>query len=187
MRIGGERITQFILHECICQDLNLEHMLVPRVGDVNCLYDALMFDVNRTTSLSDTEVEGNFAEGVVIRPYIKDYVSRGGSTFILKKKHPKFAEKNAEKKPKVIREDLAKLNLEFRGYINKNRIESVFSKEGEIEDIKQIGKYIKLALADAREDFVKDYEDEIAELDKGELKKVFNVGGVIANLLKEYL
>ena len=61
-------------------------------------------------------------------------------------------------------------------------MQSVFSKDGPIEDRKDIGKYIKTILADAKEDFLKDYP-EVATLDKAQQKTVYNVGSTIAKML----
>lgn len=74
---------------------------------------------------------------------------------------------------------------EFKSYITENRLLSVFSKEGQIQSPKEIGKYIKLLLTDAQDDFLKD--NDISHLDKQQQKDVFNVGSLIANMLKSYL
>ena len=64
-----------------------------------------------------------------------------------------------------------------------------FSKHGEIQTPKDIGKYIKLILEDAKEDFLKDYNinELVIDLDKNKEKAIFNVGSRIVNLLKSKL
>ena len=42
----------------------------------------------------------------------------------------------------------------WSGYINENRLADLFSKYGEIQSNAEIGKYIKLMLEDAKEDFL---------------------------------
>ena len=74
------------------------------------------------------------------------------------------------------------LNAAFREYINEQRMDNVFSKEGPIADKSQIGKYIGLILVDAIEDFTKDYP-EAETLDKKQRKAVFNVGSAVAKML----
>ena len=135
----------------------------------------------------------NEMEGVVIMPFDKIYRSPVGELFHIKKKNKKFKEVAGElkrRKQKLQKEGnplVRKLNDEFRKYINENRLQSVFSKHGEIESIKDMGKYIRLLLEDAQIDFEKDKVDEIAELEPKDLKKVYNVGGSSAALLKKHL
>ncbi len=115
-------------------------------------------------------------EGFVIRPKDKNYYSHTGSRFILKKKSESFSEK-MEKKQTTQRQ-VSPLNLEFRRYINENRVKNVFSKYGEIETSKDIAKYIKYVLEDAKEDFIKDTPN-FQDIPKDEYKAVFNVGSSI--------
>lgn len=141
-------------------------------------------------SLVAKEYLGNdakaIAEGVVVKPRYKTYQSPEGSLFYLKKKNEKFAEKTKVNKPeKQIDYSILSLKNQFVDYVNENRVLSVFSKCGEIQDVKQIGQYIQLIIADAREDFERD--TDISNLTKDELKTVYNVGNIIVNILKKYL
>jgi hypothetical protein len=109
-----------------------------------------------------------------------------GSRFILKKKSDEFAEKMKVKQPKAkISNEVMKANLEFRSYITDNRILGIFSKHGELENMKNFGKYINLVLDDAKEDFLKD--NDISDMEPKAQKQVFSVGGLIAQKLKGYL
>ena len=67
------------------------------------------------------------------------------------------------------------------------RLQAVFSKNGEIERPDQIGDFIRLVLTDAKEDFLQDNQEAVDALDKAKQKRVYNVGSMIAFLLKEYL
>jgi Rnl2 family RNA ligase len=164
---------------------------VPVLDIVQGLQAALDYDVDRCSCIQN--IEGNTMEGVVIKPRDKVYKLHCGSTFLLKKKNEKFAER--EKKVKVPRvqkehrEEVVQMHEAFLGLINDNRLKSVFSKEGEIEEPRQIGKYIKLVMEDAKKDFFDscDVEKATAAFNKDELKFIFNVGNAIVGLLKEYL
>ena len=160
-----------------------ENHIAPIVGVVQGLDEALSINSEFDSWLSSAE--DNICEGIVIVPYRRVYQTDNGETFILKKKNDAFIEKKAAPKTVVVDTEVQRLNSEFLLYINDNRLQSVFSKEGEIESPKEIGKYIRLILEDAKDDFLKD--NDIAELDGGQIKQVFNVGGVIANMLKGYL
>ncbi len=159
----------------------LSKYMVPVIGFINGLENALNYTPNNFDEI----------EGIVIKPYEKVYTNVVGKTFYLKNKNPKFEEKGNKKKksekPKYS-ERAEGLKREFNSYITKNRLLSVFSKEGEIEDQKEIGKYIKLVLEDAKEDFYKDNQDfDEGQFGKDELKYIFNVGAIIVEMLKEYL
>lgn len=158
--------------------------IVPVVGIARSLQEALNFDTDFDSILSDKG--DNICEGVVIQP-VSVYFDYNGSPFILKKKNEKFGEKQKAPKEIVVDTDVQRLNLEFRSYINDSRLQSVFSKEGEIQSPQEIGKYIRLILEDAKGDFLKDFGDEFDQMDKGQQRNVLNVGSTVANMLKEYL
>lgn len=160
---------------------------VPVITFNSSLSDALNFDVENLIS-RQYPTEGNMAEGIVIVP--QRLYTNGQSYFMLKKKSDKFQEKQKERKTvkqfSNLSSELLQLKNDFMEYINENRIESVFSKEGEIENIEDLGKYIKLVLNDAIEDFEKDYD--ISHLNKNDRKLIFkDVGKQIANFLKNRL
>jgi Rnl2 family RNA ligase len=162
---------------------------VPVLGVISGLQSALEFDVNLLSELK--KVEGNIIEGVVIKPRDKVYRMHCGSIFYLKKKGERFAEKEQRVKvprqQKEYRPEVIQMHEAFLGLINDNRLKSIFSKEGEIQEPKQIGKYIKLIIEDAKEEFWKDNTEELVPFNKDELKFVFNVGNIVVGLLKEYL
>ena len=130
---------------------------------------------------------GTLIEGVVIKPLFHNYYSPVGERFVLKKKNEEFAEKSKTKKksPKKHSPEVEETRQEFESFINENRALSVFSKEGEIGDGREIGKYIKLVLEDAKEDFFK--ENSIDGFTKDEEKYIFNVSGQIVPILRKYL
>lgn len=161
----------------------LEHFLVKRFALIEGLENALNFDCHVVNE------NGSLIEGVVIKPYKDNYISPVGERFLIKKKNPEFSEREKVTKVKAIKEsfrpEVIELSKIFASYVNENRVLSIFSKEGEIDNPKEIGKYIKLVLEDAKEDFLK--ENELIEMDKKEEKFVYNVGNTIVNILQKYL
>lgn len=165
--------------------MGLQQNVLPIVATVTGLQVALDFDVEFNSLLNP--IEGNICEGIVIAPFAKVYYDSLGRRFCLKKKNEKFMEKIKAPKPKrPAAPVITRLNLEFRSYITDNRLQTIFSQYGEIEEPSQIGEYIKLVLGDAKEDFAKDSK-EVASLPQKDQRKVFNVGSQIALMLKEYL
>ncbi len=159
---------------------------LPSVARVQGLQAALDYNVEFNSLLNP--IEDNICEGIVIKPYRKVYYDKKGRWFCLKKKNEKFMERvKAPKPPQPSDPEVTRLNLLFRGYINDNRLQSVFSKEGEIEEPSQIGTYIKMVLEDAKTDFLLEYGEDVATLGKKELRQVYNLGGTIAKMLKGYL
>jgi len=155
--------------------------IVPQLSIVHNLKEALQFDPAFDSKILNES--GNLAEAIVIMPYYKVYQEQ--STFILKIKNESFNEKAKAKKPVIIDSEVDMFHMEFLRFVNDNRLQSVFSKHGTIESKQQIGDYLKLLVEDAKEDFLKEYD--IYSLDAGQQKKVFNIGSIGFQLLKEYL
>lgn len=122
---------------------------------------------------------GNCAEGIVIKPLKKVFIDSSGSVFYLKKKNPKFNERSGGKKSRKV-QDLIETPL--LSYINQNRVDSVYSKEGRITDKKDMKKYINLVIDDAIEDYLKDEPDGI--IDKQTKRGVSSI--IARMLLKEF-
>lgn len=171
----------FVDPSFIYENKILSGYMVPVFGLIKGIDNALSFEPEGFN-------DGKF-EGLVIKPYRGVYYNKKGNLFCLKKKSPLFSEKgNKEKKkekPKFS-EDVEELHQIFGQYINKNRVLSIFSKHGEIEESNQIGDYIKLTLEDAKEDFFKSGHI-ISEKDAKEIKYIFNHSKKIVPILQEYL
>lgn len=172
--------------EAHLKNLGLIDYLVPKIDVVKGLQNALDYPIEFDSKLTD--LVNNQCEGIVIKPYGKVYVDGNGSPFYLKKKNAKFSE-GKEKKPKEPeKEEVVYLQEAIKDFINDNRLQSCFSKEGEINYPEEIGKYIKLIMEDVRKDFLKDYQEELEKLDKKDQKKVFGIcGREISKLLTKYL
>jgi len=187
MRINGLMVSQGDFWNAMSQ-MGLIHHCVPTIASVMNLKTALEYDINRDSFvLPRIADDSNIMEGVVIKPLNSVLISPQGATFMIKKKNRAFLEQKS--KPREPRKpddpQVAALNLEFRELINENRLQSVFSKHGEIERHNQIGDYIRLVLEDAKEDFLK--EHSVDGLDKAQTRAVFNMGSTIANMVKAYL
>lgn len=161
--------------------------LAPLLGYTDNLADALNWDERFDSKLSDKT--DNPSEGIVIKPYEKEYNLGNGSRFILKKKSDIFAEKMNVKPKQKNKDESAKMisaKMEFQSYLNENRLQGIFSKHGPIEDMDQFGKYIQLMLSDAKEDFLKDFDT--TDLTEKELKNIFKSGGKnVAIMLRSFM
>jgi len=163
-----------------------EDMLVPRVALIEGLEAALDVDTNFPTLINP--IEGNICEGVVIQPYHHVYKLANGPTFLLKKKNEAFKEKQkACKPPASVDSEVARLRGLFDEYINDSRVQTVFSQWGCIEEPKQLGEYIRLTIADALEDFLKDHGAAWNVVTKQQQGQITKVGAAVAGILKNYL
>lgn len=182
-RLQSQESTENFLY-----DLGLGALFVPKIGVFPSFKEAM--EVNEEFDSMILGVENNVAEGFVIKPYKDVFVDGQGSVFYVKKKNDKFKEKQKVKKIRTetqYTEEVNQWRETFLSYINANRAESVFSKEGEIASYSDIGKYIPLIHQDALEDFRKD-EDFVDEyFTKSEKKYIFNSSKEIVELLKLYL
>jgi hypothetical protein len=121
--------------------------------------------------------------------YVITEITNKGYVLHYKYKAPNFR----DKPPKLKFEDLSEtkkvimsLNETFKAYLNTARVTDVFSKNTNLcnENIPELCRQL---VEDAKEDFVKDYSEELAKLDDGERKKVYNVGGMPFRLVKTEL
>jgi Rnl2 family RNA ligase len=169
-------------------NLHISAFYAPVIAVVKQLNIALDIKVDILTRVAPFK-KGNIMEGAVIKPYFKVYIDSNGTPFMLKKKNQKFLEKStAKKEKKPLSTKVAILSDNFKSFITETRLQNIFSKWGEIERPQQMGDYIRFMLADAKEDWAKEHDKHIlADLDKSEIKQVFNVGSTIANMLKKYL
>ena len=185
MMVDGQFCTQsrFVT---LMDDLDLMDYVVPILG-VGTFDECMEYDIKFDSHLSRKEY--NICEGIVIKPLTMNIEDENGSRFYIKKKNEDFLEKKSVKKEsKPVDDELVEAQEEFNSYITDNRVQNVFSKEGKIGSPKEIGKYIKLVITDAKEDFFKDNMDKFMKLSDSNKGKVFSrAGNIVAGLLKEYL
>lgn len=167
-----------------------EDLLVPKIAIVNSLDEALEFVPEFNTLLSDKEFEGldNICEGVVIKTYNKVFTNKDGSFFYIKNKNEKYWEKHTLKRPNqkdyTMCDTANELKDIFQTYITENRLYSVFSKYGQIESVKEIGKYISLLTEDAKKDFLKEYEDKFNPLTDREKRNILKVSDIASKIVR---
>lgn len=149
---------------------------------------AMDFDIDRDSILTPDDHEGpNLIEGVVIQPYNHVYRLPCGSSFVLKRKNPEFLTHKKPAKAKIAMGlAIVELRVEFLDYITEARVDSIISQNGPFTEIQQLGTYIVLVLNDAKRDFALNHV-AMDILDKKARKYIFNVGGIIANMLKTRL
>lgn len=189
MEIDDELLSQESL-ALILDYLGILHLFVPVLGVIKSLHEALKFDTEKNSTLSDKE--DNIMEGVVIKPYYNVYQNPQGSVFYIKKKNDAFKEKQKEKRrvtdpSEGFSEEVNFLAKEFKDYLTENRVHGIFSKDGKIADKTQIGKYVRLVIDDAIEDIVKDFELNLDNFTKQERKFIFNGGQIVSKLLMKEL
>lgn len=175
IRMNDKKLTFEEIQDNFIWDI-IKPYWVEHVGSTFTLDQALQVEVP----------EGH--EGIVIKPYNR--VESTDRLLYIKKKNPEFEEKmksnKSKKKQKEVDPEVEHLKELFLEYINHNRLKSVFSKEGEISKPEQIGEYIKLVMADAREDFLSD--NDLSNSDRGKMNEVYkSANREVVKLLKEYL
>lgn len=157
--------------------------VVPSVQSIQGLSNALNISADIRSKINPS-VE---AEGLIAKPD-REFVNKLNQRLIFKIKSELFAEKmynRAEPKKEPMDPVVYKYFSEFSALINKNRVTSIMSQNGQIQRPQEIGQYIKLVLADAKTDFLK--EHDVSHLEDKQLKQIYNVGHKITPLLKEYL
>jgi len=170
----------------ILKELDMEYMYVPTIAIIDGLTEALNYETRFNSKLFDTDEE-NICEGIVIKPMFKTYMN-GISPFFIKKKNKEFSEIQHEPKIYIVDEELEAVRNTYKQYLNENRVKCVMSKFGEIDSPKDIGRYIKYVLNDAKKDFLKDNMELFISLEDKQKKQVFGItGSVIVPILNTYL
>jgi Rnl2 family RNA ligase len=152
--------------------------IVPIIG-VYKFADALELDTKFDSKIGG--IADNISEGVVIRPWNFDYKNYHGERLIIKKKNEEFKE-NCRAKKEVVQLDInSELMERVISYINRNRLESVLSKIGEVS-IKEFGLVMKEFSKDIHDDFLKEND-----VDMDEWKVVWkSVQKVISTEIRNY-
>jgi Rnl2 family RNA ligase len=173
-------------------ELNVGHLLVPTVNWTVGIDIALNFNTVFQSKLTPDGFEGaNICEGVVIKPWktVITHPADPSSSFMVKKKNKQFLEKQQAPKqaPASTPEELKFLQDEFAKLINEQRVESVYSKHGVIEDTKDIGKYVGLTFQDALQEFKIEHGEAFDKLSKRSQKIVTVANRNIGRILMKKL
>jgi Rnl2 family RNA ligase len=172
--------------------VNLPHLLVPTINWTVGIDIALNCNTVFQSKLTPEGFEGaNICEGVVIKPWSTVIVDPRdpSSSFMIKKKNQQFLEKQKAPKqaPAATPEELKFLQDEFAKLINEQRVESVYSKHGVIENTKDIGKYVGLTFQDALQEFKIEHGEAFDKLSKRSQKIVTVANRNIGRILMKKL
>lgn len=145
-----------------------------------CLQHDPVFQTRIPKIFGLEEIEGNIAEGFVMKPVhpIKD---ENGDMIALKKKPKEFHEKaRAKNKPRKQEIKLSemgeKMLEEGRNYVTENRLNNVMSKIGDVTR-ENLGKIIGAFRKDIIKDFEKDAEEELNEIPEKEKMVLYKALG----------
>lgn len=151
----------------------------------DCLQYSNQFVSTIPPMLGLPEIAENFCEGVIIKP-VKVSRFNNDKRVILKNKNERWTEKKsfekAIKRNDALPEKVKKLQEAIATYATENRLDNVLSKIGEVSiaDFKQV---LGLFSKDIVEDFTKDYQSVLADMDKKELKLVKKSLGRVVPLM----
>ena len=140
----------------------------------DCLAYPNEFDSTIPATLGLPPISPNICEGVIIKP-IKTSFFIKGSRVILKNKNEKWSENEKRhrpiKKEAPLSEKVLELKAAILDYATDNRLSNVLSKTGPVTQ-KDIGKVLGMFNKDIVEDFSKDYQEAIVDLEKTEFKLI---------------
>lgn len=141
-----------------------------------CLKLNPVFPSTIAKRLGFDEVEGNMAEGYVIKPVSPSYFGNG-DRIIIKHKNPRFAEVTKRKEPKdvILSDELTSLCTKVEDYVNENRLVNVRSHLGEISLPKDFGILMKEFSADVIQEFIEENTENkkvYESLEKSEQKRL---------------
>jgi Rnl2 family RNA ligase len=143
------------------------------------------------TRLGYPSIEGNYAEGYVIKPIIPSYFG-DGSRIIIKHKNPKYREVSKERKvPKdvVLSDALTSLCDNVEDYVNENRLVSVMSHLSDVKFPNDFGTVMKEFTSDVYQEFIDENTDNrtvFTSLSKDEQNKFTrHIGKICGNLIKD--
>jgi Rnl2 family RNA ligase len=179
IKSNGSYVSPIVFRSMMC-GFDSSDLVVPTLGIAVNLQEAVNWKNDNSSLILG--IDDNVMEGIVIKP-IKPMYTLQGSRVIMKSKNDIFKEKSHVSKTVKTKAELTNEQQEFLLFINRNRVDTVISKHGEFNDIKNMGKCIKLVLADALEDYVKEHPEAI-----GSEKAVSKIGGgTAAKILHEIL
>lgn len=171
----------------------IRDLVVPVFGIFDTFEEALAINTEIDSVLlpEDPHEKQRMLEGMVIKPYNKVLEDINGSLFYVKKKNEAFKEAQSVKKARTVTQYTEEVNnwrAVYLSYLHPERIESVFSKEGRMESMSEMGRYIKLVAADMVETFFKEEPDYPVEVfTKSEQSYIINISKEIVKELKEGL
>lgn len=184
MKADGKYISQDLL-KTLCDEVGLPSQQVVFRGTLEeCLaFDPVFQDTTGNFFKGLPLIEGNTAEGVVIKPV--DAVFIGESRVIFKNKTPKFKERIRKTKEASKSNALNGLEQTWTDrlleYVNESRVYSALSKLGGKSEFSPL---MKAVMDDANSEFRKDYGEELETVERSVDPKDFDwkkIGKVISS------
>ena len=163
------------------------HLLCPVLGEFENIYDAAKFcqeNLEILKSVISCENDVPNTEYTQIEGFV---ISSEDKFFKLKHKSPDFIEKTKSPIKKIFDNELMDLRNQFLTYINENRFHSVMSKIGAPTGISQSTEYIYHLINDAKEEFEKDFQQELAKFSPKEKRFIYNAGGLPFEIFKKFI
>lgn len=188
------KVFDVMVGDVLLSPFDFDHFVDNSNNNYNCaraFFDDFFVEHTYHQNLMEAlavDVEKPGTEGIVLKPANVVPYLYGNDRIIIKKKSSLFADIAKEKIGGAIlrfNPEQVALSENFKRYITQNRMYDLFSKHGEMQDIKQMGTYIKLLLEDAKADFIKD--NDISGLDADTQKALFNIGSMAANMLRDHI
>lgn len=163
----------------------------------DCLSYPNKFQTLLPAKFSLPEIEGNFCEGVIIRP-VETLFLKNGRRVILKNKNEQWSEnKNAIDKEslKILFQKEEALSKEAEFIIEEvlklvtgNRLNNLISKIGEIDPRKDFGRLLGLYNKDVLTELLETHREQYELLEKQEIKSVNKIlNNQSGKLINDYL
>jgi Rnl2 family RNA ligase len=181
LRIGSQLVSGEYRDELLQDILEYKVPVIwkKRMKDTETFVDFLNnFDPNNLQSILTPQGfrNTNTMEGFVIAPYDRVLQTPVGEYILIKNKSKAFLENKSTPKrkspPKEMTKEAQEAYDRLSTMVNDNRTYSLFSKEGELEDIKFLSQYASMYFSDVMIDYNKEYVGEWSNLSKSEQKDV---------------
>lgn len=170
-----------------------EDLMVPIIGIYDSFEEAFTIKVEGEKTRLNPDGEQNLWEGVVIKPYDTIAINKDGEQklFYIKKKTDSFKDQmdvKSRNRKKDMPVEVTDAQAIFESYLTENRLLDIFGKNGPIESMDQIGPYVKLMIADAKEDFFKNNMEDFDKVPNEYKNKMFAGGGrIISKMLFKHV
>ena len=173
--IGGKWLSQFELAElCDRLDIPCQEILFHGTFEECCKVEPVFQDTTGNRLWGLPLIDGNTAEGLVIKP-VEYCVDSRGNRIIIKNKNVKFKERIRATKAIVKESDMTEKETKWadvlREYYTESRAWAVVSKL--TDDERDFGSIVKAMLSDAWDEFIHDngaeFEADVRTTDPKEL------------------
>jgi len=155
-----------------------------------CLNHSNAFDSTIPQELKLPKITPNICEGVIIKPFKTKHFNNG-LRVILKNKNENWSEKKkfgkSIKRQEKVSDKVSKLREAILTYVTENRLDNVLSKIGPVSK-KDFGLILGSFNKDIVDDFIKDYQSIVDDLEKKEVKQVTkSFSKIAAGMINQHL